>query len=294
MTGLSIELRDLTQRFEDVTAVDDLSLRIEPGRIVGLLGRNGSGKSTLLSLLAAFRKPTSGSVLVDGVDPFENPSVCARICLVRESGDVIQTERVRNVLDLTRRLRTTWDQGLADRLVDRFELPLDKRVQHLSRGQRSALGIVIGLASRAPLTMLDESYLGMDAHNRQAFYEELLRDYVEHPRTFILSTHLIDEVAPLFEDVIIIERGRLLLHESADDLRARGAAVVGPTATVETFTSGMDRLSEQRLGGTSSIVVYGEMTGEQVAEARRLGLELEPIGMQDLFIHLTGRVEVAA
>ena len=294
MTGLSIELRDLTQRFDDVTAVDGMSLRVEPGKIVGLLGRNGSGKSTLLSLLAAFRKPTSGTVLVDGADPFENPSVCARTCLVRESGDVIQTERVRNVLDLSRRLRPTWDPALAARLVARFELPLETRVQHLSRGQRSALGIVIGLASRAPLTMLDESYLGMDAHNRQAFYEELLRDYVEHPRTFVLSTHLIDEVAPLFEDVIIIERGRLLLHESADELRARGSAVIGPTPTVESFTAGMQRLSEQRLGGTSSVVVYGELTGEQRAEARRLGLELDPIGMQDLFIHLTGRVEVAA
>lgn len=294
MTGLSIELRGLTQRFDDVVAVDDLSLRIEPDRIVGLLGRNGSGKTTLLSLLAAFRKATEGSVLVDGQDPFENPAVCSQICLVREAGDVIASDRVANVLDLARRLRSTWDAELAARLVDRFELPLRTRVQHLSRGQRSALGIVLGLASRAPLTMLDESYLGMDAANRQAFYEELLRDYVEHPRTIVLSTHLIDEVAPLFEDVVIIDRGRLLVHESADDLRARGVAVVGPTASVESVTAGMERLNEQRLGGTSSIVVYGELSDEQQADARRLGLELGPIGMQDLFIHLTGRAEVSA
>ena len=292
---MGIELRNVTQRFgDDVTALDDVSLRIEPGRIVGLLGRNGSGKTTLLSLLAAFRRPTDGSVLVDGRDPFEEPTVVSRTCLVRESGDVIISDRVRNVLELARRLRSTWDDELAQRLVDRFELPLGTKAQHLSRGQQSALGLVIGLSSRAPLTMLDESYLGMDAHNRQVFYEELLRDYVEHPRTIVLSTHLIDEVAPLFEDVVIIDRGRLLLHESADDLRARGAAVVGPAATVEAFTTGMDRINEQRLGGTSSIVVLGELSAQQRAEARELGLELEPVGMQDLFIHMTGRAEVSA
>ena len=284
---MSIELHGVTQRFGEVTALDDVDLRIEPGRIVGLLGRNGSGKTTLLSILAAFRRASGGSVLVDGVDPFENPTVCSRTCLVRESGDVLPTERVRNVLDLARRLRSTWDEDLAQRLVERFRLPLGQRTQHLSRGQRSALGVTIGLASRAPLTMLDESYLGMDAPSRKAFYEELLADYVEHPRTIILSTHLIDEVAPLFEDVVIIDRGRLVLHESADELRARGTAVIGPTDVVESFCSGRERLSSQRLGGTTSIVVYGPLGDGEVHDAQRLGLVLEPIGIQDLFVHLT-------
>jgi len=287
VTGLSIELREVTQRFGDLPALDDLSLRIEGGRIVGLLGRNGSGKSTLLSIVAAFRKATSGTVLVDGVDPFENPSICSRTCLVRESGDVLPTERVRNVLDLARRLRPTWDDELAQRLADRLHLPMGQRTQHLSRGQRSALGVTIGLASRAPLTMLDESYLGMDAPSRKVFYEELLADYVEHPRTIVLSTHLIDEVAPLFEDVVIIDRGRVLLHESADELRARGAAVVGPTEVVEAFCAGRRQLSSQRLGGTTSVVVYGALDDAEEREARRLGLTLDPVGIQDLFVHLT-------
>jgi ABC-2 type transport system ATP-binding protein len=294
VSGASIEVTNLTQRFADVDAIDDLSLRIEPGRIVGLLGRNGSGKTTLMSLLAAFRKPTSGSVLVDGVDPFENPQVCNRIALVRESGDVIDSSRVSDMLGLARRLRSTWDQELADRLVDRFRLPLDKRVQALSRGQRSVLGIVLGLAARAPLTMLDESYLGMDAPSRQVFYDELLADYMEHPRTIILSTHLIDEVAPLFEDVVIIDRGRLVLHDSADDLRARGADIIGPTDVVESFTAGMNRIATKRLGGTTSIVVYGELSGAERAEARALGLELGPVGVQDLFVHLTAEEVVGA
>jgi ABC-2 type transport system ATP-binding protein len=287
VTAVAVEVRGLTQRFDDVVALDDVSLRIEPGRIVGLLGRNGSGKTTLLSLLAAFRKPTSGQVLVDGVDPFERVDVCNRIALVRESGDVIESNRVGAVLDLAHRLRTTWSAELAGRLVERFRLPVDKRISTLSRGQRSALAVVLGLASRAPLTMLDETYLGMDAPSRQVFYEELLADYLEHPRTIILSTHLIDEVAPLFEDVVIVDRGRVMLHESADELRSRGAAVIGPAAIVQSFTADMHRIAEQRLGGTASVVVYGELSDADRAEARRLGLELGPVGVQDLFVHLT-------
>jgi ABC-2 type transport system ATP-binding protein len=103
-----------------------------------LIGRNGSGKTSLLSVLAAFRRATGGAVRVDGEDPFENERVVREICLIRESGDIIDSERCGRVLALARRLRPDWDQEYADRLVDRFGLPLRKRPQQLSRGQRSA------------------------------------------------------------------------------------------------------------------------------------------------------------
>ena len=292
--GVDVELRHVTQRFDTTVALDDLSVRIDGNKIVGLLGRNGSGKTTLLSLLGAFRKPSEGAVLVDGTDPFENPRLCSCITLIRESGDAIEVERVSRMFDFVRRVRPTWDHELALRLADRFRLPLDKRVQALSRGQKSALGIVLGLAAQTPLTMLDESYLGMDAPSRHAFYDELLAAYMAQPRTFIVSTHLIDEVAPLFEEVVIIDRGRLVLHESADELRARGSAVVGPVDVVDAFTAGMNRLSERRLGPTSSVVIYGQLDERQRREARELGLELDPIGMQDLFVHLTAEEVVGA
>ena len=90
--------------------------------------------------------------------------------------------------------------------------------------------MVVGLAARAPLTIFDESHLGLDAPSRYAFYDELLADYAERPRTVILSTHLIEEVSRLFEEVVIIDRGRLVLHEETDAVRARGVAVTGPAA----------------------------------------------------------------
>jgi ABC-2 type transport system ATP-binding protein len=284
---LNVQVSDLTLRYGDTTALDGLSLDLAGGKIYGLLGRNGSGKTSLLSVLAAFRRASVGAVRVAGKDPFENHRLTSQICLIRESGDVFESDRCHRVLAFARRLRPFWDQEYAERLVDRFQLPLRKRPQQLSRGQRSALACILGLASRAPLTMFDESYLGMDAPSRYAFYEELLADYAEHPRTVIISTHLIEEFGSLFEDVVMIHNGRLLVHSQTDTLRGRGTAVTGPAELVERFTDGLTVLSTRRLGGTMSATVYGPLPGSLQDRAARSGVQLEPVPLQDLFVHLT-------
>jgi ABC-2 type transport system ATP-binding protein len=292
---LDIQVRGLTLRYGRTTALDRISLTLDGGKIYGLIGRNGSGKTSLLSVLAAFRRASAGEVRIGGEQPYENERITRQVCLIREGGDVLDY-RVHQVLDFARRLRPAWDQQYAQRLVDRFRLPLRKRPQQLSRGQRSALGCILGLASRAPLTMFDEAYLGMDAPSRNAFYEELLTDYAAHPRTIILSTHLIEEFGSLFEEVVMIDRGRLVLHEETDALRASSAAVTGPAGLVDTFvagTTGMTVLGERRLGGTKAVTVYGSLTDQQRHQAKISGLQLEPVALQDLFVHLTAAAGVA-
>jgi ABC-2 type transport system ATP-binding protein len=288
-----IELRDLTVRYGDTVAVDHISLDLPTGVLYGLLGRNGSGKTSLLSALASFRKPAAGSVRVDGAEAFENPAVTRATCFIRDSLDVLAQERVRQALCLTGRLRPTWDADYAAKLLDLFGIDPRKRVQALSRGQKSALGAVFGLAARAPLTILDEVYLGMDAAARSTFYRELLADYLAHPRTIILSTHLIEEVADLFERVIIIDRGRILLHEEADELRGRGVTVTGPAGAVEAFTAGRTVLGSQSLGSIRADTLYGRLEPADVARGEAAGLTFGPVGLQDLFIHLTSAPEVA-
>src|SRR5262245_31876918 len=181
------------------------------------------------------RQRRLAGVRVGGENPFENSRIVRQICLIREHGDMLDSHRVRDVLACASRLRPNWDATYAQALVDRFELPPRKSVQSLSRGAKSALGVTLGLASRAPVTIFDESYLGMDAPSRYAFYDELLADYLAQPRTIILSTHLIEEVAKLFEEVIIIDHGRLVVHDQTDTLRSRATAVTGPAAAVDRF-----------------------------------------------------------
>jgi ABC-2 type transport system ATP-binding protein len=283
-----ISMRNLSVRYGDTVAIDDLTLDLPTGKIYGLLGRNGSGKTSLLSVLASYRRASGGTLTVYGADPFENAEVMGRTCFIRESPDVADNARVGDALDFSADLRGTFDRGYADKLLDAFELNRRSRVSALSRGQKSSLGVVLGLAARSPLTLLDEVYLGMDAAARATFYRELLADYLAHPRTMILSTHLIEEVADLFEQVIIIDRGRLVLHEEADVLRGRGVTVTGPAAAVESFVAGRTVLSEQSLGGVRAATLYGRLDDGDVRRAEASGLTLGPVGIQDLFVHLTG------
>jgi ABC-2 type transport system ATP-binding protein len=287
-----IELDGVRLDYGDTRALDGVSVRLDGGKIYGLLGRNGAGKSSLLGLLAAFRRPTAGEVRVGGRPVFERPEVVSRICLIRETGDTVDGgEPVGEALAFAARHRPTWDADYAERLVDRFELPLGTHIGKLSRGKQCALGITLGLATRAPLTMFDESYLGMDAPSRYAFYDELLSDYMAHPRTVVVSTHLIEEVSSLFEEVLILDRGRLLVHEQADTLRSRGVTVTGPAGRVDRFVAdlgpGATVLGTQELGPTRSTAVYGDLDDGRRAAARTAGLELGPISLQDLFVHLT-------
>lgn len=286
-TGWGVELHGVTQRFRDVTALDDVTLTVRPGTITGLLGRNGSGKSTLGSLLAAFRRPTAGRVLVDGEDPWENERVVPGVCFVRESGDVLDDYSLADNLAYASGARPTFSYELAGELMDLFELEPRRKPSKLSRGKKSAFGIVLGLASRAPLTILDEVHLGLDAPSRYAFYDALLADYAEHPRTLVLSSHLIGEIERLLEDVVVLDRGRVLVTKDAESLRSEGVSVTGAAAAVAEFVAGRDVLATQRLGGTVQTTLRGVVTDDDARRARAAGLELGPVPLQDLFVHLT-------
>jgi ABC-2 type transport system ATP-binding protein len=288
----SVAVHHLNVHFEDTRAVDDISFSLPGGTICGLLGRNGAGKSTLLSALAAFREPTSGEIRIGGVDPYEHPLAVADICLIREGGDFIGSMKVDAALDLVADLRPSWDRAYADRLVDRFQLPRRKKVDALSRGMRSSHAVSVGLASRASLTMFDEPHLGMDAAARYAFYDELLADYLAHPRTILLSTHLIDEVASILEDVLIIDHGQLLLHEPVAELQGRGAEIIGPDAAVEAFTRDLTVVSDRTLGPTRSVTTTERLSPAQRRAAADAGLEIGPMHLQDLFVQLTSREAV--
>ena len=286
---MDIVMRDLTLRYGDTVAVDALTLDLPAGKIYGLLGRNGSGKTSLLSVLASYRKGSSGSVTVGGADPFENAEVMRQTAFIRDTLDVNDQDRVSRVLQFAGWLRPSWDADYAARLLETFEVDPRKRVSALSRGQRSSLGVTLGLAARASLTILDEVYLGMDAAARTAFYRELLADYLAHPRTIILSTHLIEEVAELFERVIIMDRGRILLHDETDALRGRGVTVTGPAEQVTAFAAGHTVLGEQSLGGVRALTLDGPIDPAEIALGERAGLAFGPLGIQDLFVHLTSQ-----
>jgi ABC-2 type transport system ATP-binding protein len=218
----------LRYRKQPQAALSGLSLEIPEGSICGILGRNGAGKTSFLSLLAAYRKPTSGRVKVFGAAPYENPDVVPKITFAyscdADSLGIFGAMSVQEVLKLSALFRPDWDGEYAGSMIERFELSGKKTVMSLSKGQQAALQCVVGLASRSPLTIFDEVYNGMDAVYRRVFRDALLKDYVAHPRTILFSTHYISEWESIFSEAVIIDQGRLVLHEDSDRLRSGNAA----------------------------------------------------------------------
>ncbi|MBM7553779.1 ABC transporter ATP-binding protein [Thalassobacillus pellis] len=287
--GYDIEISQVCKNYGSFAAVKDISLQLKSNKIYGLLGRNGAGKSTLLSLLASFCQPSSGNITVNGKDPFENAEIMSQVTFVYETDYSDETEKVKGMLEAAERYRPDFDRKLADELVKLFQLPLEKQVKKLSRGMQSALNVTIGIANRSPITIFDEAYLGMDAPTREVFYQKVLEDHAEHPRTIILSTHLVSEMDYLFEEVIILDKGKLVLHEPIDQLMDRGISITGGRQKVDEFINGMKQLNSQQLGGTKSVMVYGKISDEKLRGARQAGLEIGAVSLQDLFIHLTSK-----
>ncbi|MBH0111280.1 ABC transporter ATP-binding protein [Salinibacterium sp. NG22] len=282
----TIEVTNLSKHFGRVNAVNDVSFTVEENKIYGLLGRNGAGKTTLMQLLTGQEFASSGTISLFGQPPVENAKVLQNTCFIKESQRYPEDFRPKDVFTTAPWFFANWDQDFADRLIADFRLPLDRRIKKLSRGQLSSIGVIVGLASRAPLTFFDEPYLGLDAVARQIFYDRLLEDYATHPRTVILSTHLIDEVSNLLEHVLVIDEGKLLINEDAETLRNRATNVVGMKTAVEAFIGNREVLHRDGIGGLSSVTVAGLSESER-RDAHAAGLELSPVSLQQLIIQLT-------
>ncbi|NKG20513.1 ABC transporter ATP-binding protein [Paeniglutamicibacter terrestris] len=283
----AIEARNLRKSYRELDALDNVSLRLESGRIYGLLGRNGAGKTTLMSILTGQGLPSSGEALIFGRNPYENDETLAKICFIRESQKYPEDFNARQAFAAAALFFGNWDQDLADRLIQDFALPMKRRIKKLSRGQLSAVGVIIGMAARAEVTFFDEPYLGLDAVARQIFYDRLLEDFAEHPRTIVLSSHLIDEIANLLEHVVVIDKGRILLNEDAESLRGSAVAVTGSREKVDAFINGHQVLHRDTMGSLASVTIRARLGDTERAMAAELGLELSVVPLQQLVVRTT-------
>ncbi|HEY6295394.1 MAG TPA: ABC transporter ATP-binding protein [Streptosporangiaceae bacterium] len=283
----AISVAGLTRRYRGQLALDNVTVDLEPGTITGLLGRNGAGKTTLMRIVAGHEFASAGTVTVLGASPVENEAVLRQMIFVREHLGRPDF-RVRQVVRAASWFYPNWSPELAGVLLAEFGLPLNRKMGNLSRGMRSAVGIVIGLAARAEVTLFDEPYAGLDAVSRQLFYDRLLADYAEHPRTVLLSTHLIDEAAGLFERVVVLDRGQIVLNTGADDLRGAATSVSGPAIAVAEFTAGRPVWDSRRVASQESAVMAGALDETDRARAAALHLHLEPLTLQQLVIRAAG------
>lgn len=287
-----VQVERLSLRHGDAAVLDEVTFTLTGPLVMGLVGPAGAGKSSLLSVLAGLRRATSGVVRVGGEPVFENPAATRQVCLVHRSGDTLgPSSRVRAALDFAATLRPGWDDDYACALADRFGIEVRKRLGELDDARRAALGAVLGLAARTPVTLFDGTDAGMDAATRRAFRDELRADHLAHPRMIILAGDPGGEAAALCDETLVLVGGRLLAHDKTEALLARGAAVSGAAEAVDQFArdlvaTGAQIVGERWFGRTKCLVVHGDIDPPHRAEAAATGLDLGPMPLPDLVDHL--------
>lgn len=277
-----VETRDLTKRFGDNYALAGLTMTVPAGHIVGFLGRNGSGKTTTIKILLDVIRRTSGEVTVLG-EPTGSVAVRRRIGFLGEDKRLYHYMTVREIIAFTRPFFPTWRVDTETRLLTEFELPLHRKVNALSKGMRTKLGLLLNLCRHSEFLILDEPSEGLDPVMAEQMLQSLVRQAVDGT-TIFFSSHQVAEIEQIADHIIAIEKGRVILEGSLDVLRSqfrRIDLVFDDPPPPEAFRrDGVDRVTVQ--GRTISIlasrnideiVTLGPLLGSTSVEVRSVGLK---------------------
>lgn len=290
MDNCCIICKNLTKEYSGKRVLDSVNVSFEKGKIYGLIGRNGAGKTTLLSIMSAQNPATLGEVLVEGEPVWENANALKKICFSRElniSGKNSQlgNMKIKDYLKMAKTYYPYWDNDMADKLVKDFELDTKKKMSQISKGMLSMVTIIVALASKADYTFLDEPVAGLDVIARDYFYRLLIDEYTETGRTFIISTHIIEEASPMLEEIVIIKNGDVLIKENTEELLSRAFHVSGKADEVDAATSGLSLYHPELVGRSKSVTVILK-DGENIKEG--YDVTIQPVNLQQLFIALCG------
>ena len=276
-----IEINNITKTFGDLTALKNVNVNFEENHIYGLLGRNGAGKTTLLNLITGKMFPTSGEILVDGERAIENDRALSKMYCMTELNLYPEKMRVKEAFHWSAGFYPQFDMEYANTLCSQFELKTNQKIKNLSTGYTSIFKIIIALSCGSEIVIFDEPVLGLDANHREMFYKELIQNYSNHPRTFILSTHLIEEVATIIDRVIIIKNGEVIIDDEVQNVLNLGCTVSGPAGAVDQYIADKKVLGVSTLGGLKSAYLLG-----QIHDIPN-NLEMGKLDLQKLFIQLT-------
>jgi len=286
---MKIDVKNVVKTFKHKKALKNVTFTLEGPKIIGFLGHNGAGKTTFLNLLAGLIAPTSGSISVNGENVFNAPATLRDICFIAESGNFQEEMTIAQALKANSFFYPQWDEALARELLEVFALNPKDKVRGLSKGMVSALGIITGFASNAGITIFDEPYIGLDVAARNTFYDLLIEQQTENPRLFILSTHLIDEASDLFEEILILNEGQLLLQKAAEEWHQHIVAVKGNASDVEQAIDGLEIIYQHMFMQELTAVIYSD--GRHIEGQN---IKLERVSLQDMLVYLSKQQKARA
>lgn len=286
----AIECRNVTKSFGEKTVLKNLDISLEEGKIYALLGRNGAGKTTLLNCMCTKYIPSEGEVYVLEEKAYENTRVLSEICFMSDSLDAFESYKVKDILKYAKSFYPKWDEDLMNRVLNDYDIKPKEIYSFLSKGRKTVVSLIIGLCCGCQVVLFDEIYSGIDAAGRKQFYDLLLEEQERNPRTFLLSTHLIEEMTMLFDEVIILDKGKILLHEEMEQLEEKSLRATG-RAREEGMFLGKNVLAKKEMGAMAEYYIYDTFTSKERERLREQGITLQNMGLQELFIAATSETK---
>ncbi len=282
-----LEIKELTKQFEETMALNHINLKLERGKVYGLIGRNGAGKTTLLKLIGRLLFPTEGEVAVNSDWIKEKTEISfGRAYSIRYF-----SYKIKDILKIAAFSSPNWNEEYAGELIERFELNTKKYYHSASAGMQTMTSLVLALAADPQLLLLDEPYIGLDPINREVLYDFLRHHYFDGEKTVVISSHMIKEIEGYFERAVILDKGRLLLNEEVETLKEQSFIISADAVLAGVVEESCKVLDRESLGRRSTYYVYGRLSEQQREQILAGGGELQSMDLQTLMIKMLTRKE---
>ncbi|WP_413373988.1 ATP-binding cassette domain-containing protein [Paenibacillus taichungensis] len=259
--------------------------------ISAMWGRNGAGKTTLMSLLAGHNRPDDGTIQVMGQNPYNNLAAQENLCYIQENHPLGRNWTINDMVRFGQYFHPQWDQTFAEQLIDMFELPVKKKIIKFSKGMKTAAQMILGLASNARVTILDEPTNGLDAEKRKYFYNALLETYEDNPRLILISSHHIEEIQPLCESLIVLQAGKVLFNQPMEKIREKGVLLTGKIEDINRVTADVEVIESSQMGSTLKVMIDEPYSKMWKDIAHTQGLSIEKATLQDYLVNRTRNQE---
>jgi len=275
-----INFQNVTKQYEGTKAIDNISVNLSDNKIYCLLGCNGAGKTTLLKLIAGHINSCAGSLEVDS-KPVSTMKMPDSVSLIENRAVQFNT-KLKNLIQMASDLDDEFDEVFAQSMIKKFHLDKGKKYGQLSFGMQTMFNTLLSLASNRKVILLDEPVLGLDAIMRNKFYNLLNDSFENHPRIIVISTHLIDEMTKSAEELIILDKGKIIFQSTINDIDEKAYSITGITKVINPVLDKLNIISKKTIGGHTTAFVYDQR------EIIPSSLSVQPIGLQELFINLVG------
>jgi ABC-2 type transport system ATP-binding protein len=274
-----IETKNLTKYYGNLKALDDVSISIPEGRIIGLLGKNGAGKSTFMRCLLGFLKHEDEITIMGKTMKIHKESIHDHIAFIPDVSSLDDRLTVQQTIDYVAALNKSWNAAKAESLLLKSDLPIKSKVSSLSKGMKTKLYLLITLSLDVQILLLDEPTLGLDIVFRKEFFNTILGEFYDEEKTIIISTHQVEEVEQILQDIIFIDEGKIILYEEIEQLKSKYSIFTVPADRIADLETHNPRVINKTLGHVSAILS---------SEIKIEGAEIQKPSLSDLFLEKVG------